>query len=69
MMRTGEWANFVLNSHAFENSKFANNFLKYVLISMHSTLTRELANIGAAKGMFKETTCLENFCRVISQLN
>lgn len=34
MMRTGEWANFVLNSHAIENSKFANNFLKYVIISI-----------------------------------
>ena len=34
MMRTDEWANFVLNSHAIENSKFANNFLKYVIISI-----------------------------------
>lgn len=67
-MRTDEWANFVLNSHAIENSKFANNFLKYV-INIHSTLTRELANIGCAKRLFKETTRLENFFRVISQLN
>ena len=34
MMRADEWANFVLNSHAIENSKFANNFLKYVIISI-----------------------------------
>ena len=34
MMRTDERANFVLNSHAIENSKFANNFLKYVIISI-----------------------------------
>ena len=34
MVRTDEWGNFVLNSHTIENSKFANNFLKYVLISI-----------------------------------
>lgn len=34
MMRRDEWANFVLNSHAIVNSKFADNFLKYVIISI-----------------------------------